>query len=204
MLKITRRVIFKLRKSSVTAVFLMSRTMETRKLKLFYFQKEARHQAKKLWTDIFLGNLSLNEGKNFVGLPVLNSRIWWRHVETKNMTDFFLFAWSNLLVVLAWKSKKINSDFSSPRLRRSKTWNFTSGCVQNRARRETRDSGPVTSIQEWHFRGFSVSVFFFMQRKKMVLRCVVSGWRNTKDVKKWNRESRKSGALVLMSQVHYP
>ena len=25
--------------------------------------------------DIFLGNLSLNEGKNFVGLPVLNSRI---------------------------------------------------------------------------------------------------------------------------------
>ena len=127
MLKITRRVIFKLRKSSVTAVFLMSRTMETRKLKLFYFQKEARHQAKKLWTDIFLGNLSLNEGKNFVGLPVLNSRIWWHHVETKNMTDFFLFAWSNLLVVLAWKSKKINSDFSSPRLRRSKTWNFTSG-----------------------------------------------------------------------------
>ena len=48
MLKITRRVIFKIRKSSVTAVLLMSRTMETRKLKLFYFQKEARHRAKKL------------------------------------------------------------------------------------------------------------------------------------------------------------
>ena len=63
----------------------MSRTMETRKLKLFYFQKEARHRAKKLWTDIFLGNLSLNEGKNFVGLPVLNSWIWWRHVKTKNI-----------------------------------------------------------------------------------------------------------------------
>ena len=42
MLKITRRVIFKIRESSVTAVLLMSRTMETRKLKLFYFQKEAR------------------------------------------------------------------------------------------------------------------------------------------------------------------
>ena len=84
MLKITRRVIFKIRKSSVTAVLVMSRTMETRKLKLFYFQKEARHRAKKLWTDIFLGNLSLNEGKNFVGLPVLNSRIWWRHVKTEN------------------------------------------------------------------------------------------------------------------------
>ena len=85
MLKITRRVIFKIRKSSVTAVLLMSRTMETRKLKLFYFQKKARHRTKKLWTDIFLCNLSLNEGKYFVGLPVLNSRIWWRHIKTKNL-----------------------------------------------------------------------------------------------------------------------
>ena len=49
MLKITRRVIFKnIGKSSVMAVLLMSRTMETRILKLFYFQKEARHQAEKL------------------------------------------------------------------------------------------------------------------------------------------------------------
>ena len=31
-----------------------------------------------------LCNLSLNEGKHFVGLPVLNSRIWCRHVKTKN------------------------------------------------------------------------------------------------------------------------
>ena len=84
MLKITRRVIFKIRKSSVMAVLLMSRKMETRKLKLFYFQKEARHRAEELWTDIFLGNLSLNEGKNFVGLPVSNSRIWWRQVKTEN------------------------------------------------------------------------------------------------------------------------
>ena len=33
-----------------------------------------------------LCNLSLNEGKHFVGLPVLNSRIWCRHVKTKNYT----------------------------------------------------------------------------------------------------------------------
>ena len=62
----------------------MSRTMKTRKLKLFYFQKEVRHRAKKLWKGTFLGALFLNEDKNFVGLPVLNSRIWWRHVKTKN------------------------------------------------------------------------------------------------------------------------
>ena len=49
----------------------MSRTMKTRKLKLFYIQKEVRRRAKKLWKDIFLGNLSLNEGKNFV-----DSRFW--------------------------------------------------------------------------------------------------------------------------------
>ena len=96
MLKITRRVIFKIRKSSVTAVLLLSRTVETRKLKLFYFQKEARHRAKKLWTGIFLGNLSLNEGKNFVGLPVFNSRIWWRHVKTKN------YARNNLCYPASW------------------------------------------------------------------------------------------------------
>ena len=62
----------------------MSRTMKIRKLKLLYFQKEVRHAAKKLWKDIFLGNLSLKEGKTFVGLPVLNSWILWRHVKTKN------------------------------------------------------------------------------------------------------------------------
>ena len=104
MLKITRRVIFKIRKSSVTAVLFMSPTMETRKLKLFYFQKEARHRAKKLWTDIFLGNLSLNEGKNFVGLPVLNSRIWWCHVKTENSNNgafntFLYFLFSTRIVV---------------------------------------------------------------------------------------------------------
>ena len=45
----------------------MSRTMKIRKLKLFYFQKNARYQAKELCRDIFLGNLSLKVGKISVG-----------------------------------------------------------------------------------------------------------------------------------------
>ena len=59
--------------------------MKTRKFKLFYFQNETWYRAKKLWKDIHLGNLSLNEGKHSVGLAVLNFRIWWRHVKTKNI-----------------------------------------------------------------------------------------------------------------------
>ena len=70
MLKIAVRVILKIRNSSVTAVLLMSRTLKIGKLKWFYCQKTARYRA------IFLGNLSLNEGKISVGLPVLNFRIW--------------------------------------------------------------------------------------------------------------------------------
>ena len=62
----------------------MSRMMKIRKFKLFYFQKNARYRAKELWRDIFLGNLSLKEGKNSVGLPVLILEFWWRHVKTKN------------------------------------------------------------------------------------------------------------------------
>ena len=61
----------------------MSRTMKIRKLKLFYFQKNARYRAKELCRNIFLGNLSLNEGKISVGLPVLILELWWRHVKTK-------------------------------------------------------------------------------------------------------------------------
>ena len=34
--------------------------------------------------DIYLGNLSLDEGKISVGLLVLNIGNWWRHVKTKN------------------------------------------------------------------------------------------------------------------------
>ena len=76
MLKIAGRVILKIRNSSATAVLLMSRTMKIRKLKLFYFQKNARYRAKELGRDIFLGNLSLNEGKNSVGLPGLILKFW--------------------------------------------------------------------------------------------------------------------------------
>ena len=64
MLKIAGRVILKIRNSSATAILLMSRTMKIRKLKLFYCQKNARYRAKELLRDIFLGNLSLKEGKN--------------------------------------------------------------------------------------------------------------------------------------------
>ena len=46
MLKIAGRFILKIRNSFVTAVLLMSRTMKIRKLKLFYFQKNARYRAK--------------------------------------------------------------------------------------------------------------------------------------------------------------
>ena len=69
MLKISGRVILKIRNSSATAVLLMSRTMKIRKLKLFYFQKNTRYRAKELWRDRFLGNLSLKEGKNSVLRP---------------------------------------------------------------------------------------------------------------------------------------
>ena len=77
MLKIAVRVVLKMRNSSATAVLRspMSRTMKIRKLKLFYFQKNARYRAKELCRNIFLGNLSLNEGKISVGLPVLIFRI---------------------------------------------------------------------------------------------------------------------------------
>ena len=74
MLKIAVRVILKMRNSSATAP--MSRTMKIRKLKLFYFQKNARYRAKELCRNIFLGNLSLNEGKISVGLPVLILEFW--------------------------------------------------------------------------------------------------------------------------------
>ena len=54
----------------------MSRTMKIRKLKLFYFQKNARYRAKELCRNIFLGNLSLNEGKISVDLPVFILEFW--------------------------------------------------------------------------------------------------------------------------------
>ena len=97
MLKIAGRVILKTRNSSATTILLMSRTMKIRKLKLFYCQKNARYRAKELRRDIFLGNLSLKEGKNSVGLSVLILEFWWRHVQTKNC---FTALWS--LSSLLW------------------------------------------------------------------------------------------------------
>ena len=53
------------------------------------------------------------------------------------------------------RKNKFAIGFSSPRLRRTNTCNFTSGCVQNRARWETGDSGPVTSYKNAAFASFS-------------------------------------------------
>ena len=75
MLKIAGRVTLETRNSSATTILLMSRTMKIRKLKLFYCQKNARFRAKELWRDIFLGNLSLKEGKNFCRPPGFDFRI---------------------------------------------------------------------------------------------------------------------------------
>ena len=72
------------------------------------------------------------------------------------------------------RKNKVAIDFSSPRLRRTNTCNFTSGCVQNRTRRETGDSGPVTSIQERCFHGFQC--FSCAKEENMVLLCVVYGF----------------------------
>ena len=68
----------------------MSLTMKIRKLKLFYFQKNARYRVKELCRGIFLGNLSLKEGKISVGLPVLILEFWCRHVKTKNTIQLTL------------------------------------------------------------------------------------------------------------------
>ena len=67
-------------------------------------------------------------------------------------------------------------------LRRTNTCYFTSGCVQNRARWETGDSRPVTSIQERCFRGFHC--FCCAKEENLVLRCVVYGCSDKKDEKK--------------------
>ena len=80
------------------------------------------------------------------------------------------------------RKNKFANDFSSPRLRRTNTCNFTSGCVQNRARWETGDSGSVTSIQERCFRGFQC--FSCAKEENMVLRYLVYGCSDKKDEKK--------------------
>ena len=49
---------------------------ENSEIEIVLLPQNARYRAKELRRDIFLGNLSLNEGKISVGLPVLNFRIW--------------------------------------------------------------------------------------------------------------------------------
>ena len=55
-------------------------------------KKNARYRAEELWRDIFLGNLSLDEGKISVGLLILNIGNWWRHVKTKNCFGPFFYS----------------------------------------------------------------------------------------------------------------
>ena len=107
MLKIADRVILKIRNSSFTAALLMSRTMKIRKSKLFYCQKNARYRAKELWRDIFLGNLSLKEGKNSVSLPVLILEFWWRHVQTKNWKNQGCPNLHQCIKISIWKSNTL-------------------------------------------------------------------------------------------------
>ena len=76
MLKIAVRVILKTREQLCHSRPPMSRTIKIRKSKLFYFHTNARYRAKELCRNIFLGNLSLNEGKISVGLPVLILEFW--------------------------------------------------------------------------------------------------------------------------------
>ena len=99
------------------------------------------------------------------------------------MTDFF-YLLVRIFMMFSYENRKnkFAIDFSSSRLRRTNTCNFTSGWVQNRARRETGDSGPVTSIQQHCFRG--IQCFCFSKEEHMVLRCVVYGCSVKKDEKK--------------------
>ena len=99
------------------------------------------------------------------------------------MTDFF-YLLDRIFMLLSYENRKnkFPINFSSSLMRRTNTCNFTSGWVQNRARWETGDSGPVTSIQERCFRGFQC--FCCAKKENMVLRCVVHGCSNKKDKKK--------------------
>ena len=85
------------------------------------------------------------------------------------------------------RKNKLPIDFSSPLFWRSNTCNFTSGWVQNRARRGIGDRGPVTSIQEHCFRGFQCSVV--VRRKKTWSRSVLCTAVTT-------RKTRKRGIYI--------
>ena len=75
------------------------------------------------------------------------------------MTDFF-YLLDRIFMLFSYENrgKKFPINFSSPRMRRTNTYNFTSGWIQNRARRETGDSGPVTSTWPPSNKGLSVLI----------------------------------------------
>ena len=88
---------------------------------------------------------------------------------------FMLFSYEN-------RRNKFPINFSSPLLRPTNTWNFTSGSIQNRAWRESGDSGLWRQYRTAIFTDFSLAqCFSFAKGENMVQRCVAFGCSNTKD-----------------------
>ena len=80
------------------------------------------------------------------------------------------------------RKNKFPINFSSPLLRPSNTWNFTSGSIQNRAWWESGDSGLWRQYRTAIFADFSMAQYFsFAKEENMVQRCVAFGCSNTKD-----------------------
>ena len=134
----------------------MSRTMKIRKLKLFYFKKNARYRAKKLCRDIFLGNLSLNEGKISEGPPGFDFRILVTSRENQELFHSvfhppfqplfkgFLFSFLTVPDQLIWWQQlpRLSPPLSLPALqaRGKSIWREKKKKKQRGARgRETRD-----------------------------------------------------------------
>ena len=55
---------------------------------MFLLLNEVRYWAEKMFTDINLPSLVPDEGNNFVCSLALDFRKWWRHVQSKNSTEF--------------------------------------------------------------------------------------------------------------------
>ena len=95
------------------------------------------------------------------------------------MTDFFLFAQSNLPNVLISVAKFFfDSDFPSPCFDVPKASNFTSGGVQNRDTKNRRLGTIVTSIQDFKLRenqisqSFSYCELINLLRNGTIVRCL--------------------------------
>ena len=95
------------------------------------------------------------------------------------MTDFFLFARSNLPNVLISVAKIFfDSDFPSPCFDVPKASNFTSGGVQNRDTKNRRLGTIVTSIQDSKLRenqisqSFSYCELINLLRNGTIVRCL--------------------------------